>query len=200
MHALLSEGNSLDIGSGLTHQNPYSAINEVARQDPDAGHMYGIDLRLGADIGSEKGFSWRNMLMDTAQGVAHDAWRLLTSRRVVRDTPARTRVLAADAKRLPFPDGAFRQVLSCYCYPFWIGDKDLPVVFGEMTRVSAPEGGQIRLFPMAEIEYHRLLDHTPISDLVERCYNIHLEKRDARYPTLILTRNGKETSGTGMKA
>jgi|GEM_PF-6921486 len=162
------EHRTLDLGSGTTHFSPYSLINCVARKqqerDDDQRAMIGIDARIGHPVGSPDGFSQENLRMEKMRVIANHCLRKILGDQIHTDIPATHGYMQqADARKLPFKDGEFQQILSCHFLPCWLNGDDLDQSFLEADRVLAA-GGTMRLFPA---NFYKLWSRDRICSLLE---------------------------------
>jgi SAM-dependent methyltransferase len=186
----------VDIGSGLTHLTPYSLISRSARENGDDSRMVGIEPRTGYPVDEEGGFSSSNLAKQMIADMLQHFARRLTLRPVHHDLPAEKHTLPCDAARLPLETGSADQVLSSFCYPWWVDDDHLAPIFREGTRILRP-GGQMRLAPMDPRGVTRLKGNDDVAETLVTHYddvslmrtkNVWASLLAHRWPTMILTK------------
>ena len=135
----LKERFTVDIGSGLTHENPYSLINVVARQTGKNVIFIGIEPKVGNLSG---GFSKSDKLIFLLD-------KLLSVKRTKHvDLPAENRVVAAEFPDVHLPAGSVDVILSSSLVGRWIVDPgELLKMFKEFDQILS-ERGEIRLYPV----------------------------------------------------
>lgn len=135
----LEDRFTVDIGSGLTHENPYSLINVVARRTGKNVTFIGIEPKVGNLSG---GFSKSDKLISLLD-------TLLSVKRTKRvDLPAGNRVIAAEFPDVNLPAGSVDVILSRSLVGRWIVNPgELLDMFKEFDQILS-ERGEIRLYPV----------------------------------------------------
>lgn len=128
----------VDVGSGLTHENPYSLINVAAREKDKDVLFLGVEPR----VGSKKGFSAYDRLVMLALS------KILSKKDTKRsDTPGKKYAIAGEVPGLALPDESVDTVLSNYLIGYWVvHPKELMPMFREFERILRV-GGEVRLHP-----------------------------------------------------
>ena len=126
----------IDIGSGLTHENPYSLINVAAREKKSNILFLGIEPKVGGktqkfNIGDRLGLLWYKLRSkDTAN---------------LRDTPGQKMAIAAHVPGIPLPDKSVDVILSNAVIGTWVTDpQKLLEIFKDFNEVLNKKG-EIRI-------------------------------------------------------
>tara|TARA_Y100000310_G_C20695923_1_gene825714 strand:+ start:194 stop:850 length:657 start_codon:yes stop_codon:yes gene_type:complete len=137
MDEVLHRGDTLDAGSGTTINNPYSLYNHLR----ESGKMVGVDLRNAEVKGGPDGFTINDSIKARLINAFSDMHSLLRFQSAKRGKSDSNEAVKADLKSMPFEDSSFSQILSVYCYPYWIDDEiDREIIFSELDRVLEPKG------------------------------------------------------------
>ncbi|MDP7454590.1 MAG: class I SAM-dependent methyltransferase [Candidatus Peribacteraceae bacterium] len=196
MHALLAKGDLLDAGSGTTHKNPYSLFNHIPESGVGPAKIVAIDRRIAQVAGDSDGFRLRDGVTTRMMITYKDLGRILSLRAPKREMNTSNIAQGANLRNLPHGDESFRQIVSMYCYPYWISEEDSVGTFQEFDRVLQP-GGQMRFCPDYTLRGTSLLSMPDIAQTVRHHYGIDVHEpkgiggmRDSLgHSTLILTKN-----------
>ncbi len=126
----------VDIGSGLTHENPYSLINVAAREKKSNILFLGIDPKVEGAAQKFSPFDRLGLL-----------WYKLRSKNTesFKDTPGQKMAIAAQVPGLPLPDKSVDVILSSAVIGTWITDpQKLLEIFKDFNEVLC-EKGEIRI-------------------------------------------------------
>lgn len=131
----------VDIGSGLTHKNPFSLINIAAGEKEKQINFFGVEPRL-LGKGDLK-FSIKDKLLEKGNVLVERLSRekLLTQYK----KPGEKKLVAALADQLPFTDNSVDILTSVGLVGYWITSKEeLKSILEEFSRVLKEEG-EIRI-------------------------------------------------------
>lgn len=136
----------MDVGSGLTHKNPYSLINVVARDKKTKAIFLGIEPRIGE---GQEAFG-RKDKRDLISAI-----RRRRKERLLVGTPGQKYAIAAEVPGLALENGQVDIILSSFLIGYWITKREkLLEIFQEFWRLLR-EGGEIRLHPVSRTLFER---------------------------------------------
>ncbi|MBI5470282.1 hypothetical protein HY968_03110 [Candidatus Kaiserbacteria bacterium] len=132
----LQDKTVLDIGSGLTHENPYSLINIAARNKKSNIFFMGLEPKVG---GISEKFSLAERLW------LHWSKLRTESAEKHRDTPGKNLAIAGAVPGLQLPDKSINIIISNAAVGTWITDEAaLLQMFKEFNDVLTGDG-EIRI-------------------------------------------------------
>ncbi len=127
----------VDVGSGLTHKNPYSLINEGLRDKNRNIKYINLEPKL-AGKGDFK-FTFKDKLAEKSRVLIEKLDRQELFR--FPEKPAKKMSVAAMAEELPFGDSSVDILLSVGLVGYWITDlNDLEKIIKEFSRVLKQKG------------------------------------------------------------
>lgn len=185
----LKEKVTIDIGSGLTHKNPWSLMNTVLRAYPETKFI-GIEPRVGNPIGHKQGFRRRNILVCQILWHLKTLGKVLTCKRIAQKTPGEHAVLSAVAQCLPVPDASIDMAISFFCIPHWIDNQDLFLkILREIERVLVV-GGEMRMAPVSETWQKTMANSaTPVGQYIRSHFHANTRSKQR---LIVLTKKSKE--------
>lgn len=186
--AFLDKRIVIDIGSGLTSQNPYSLMNVLLRAHPTA-QFIGIEPRIAYPHGHRQGFSRRNIAVIQLLWFLKTLRKLLAGRKIEWGTPGKNSVVAAFAQDLPCQDANVDIAVSFFCVPYWINDPDLLLkILQEIERVLVV-GGEMRMAPVP-VTWQRTIGDTTTSmgQFIRSHFQFSIVKTSNNWSLAILTK------------
>ena len=161
--------------------------------------MVSIDQRISNSDSEADNFPAQDLFANRIMIAYKDMKRVLTGNAPKRDFSTTNTALGADLREIPYDDASFKQILSMFCFPYWIDStEDAAKIFNEFDRVLQPEG-QMRFCASQHRTGRSLFDVPQISKAIADSYNVDIYEprglggftNSIGHSTLVLTKDSQ---------
>jgi len=153
----------IDIGSGMTHKNPYSLINLIARNDSkNTGvNFIGIEPKVNNDK-----FSMVDRIRFSINNFLRILHRQIQNKNIHKDTPGEKNIIPAKAEELPFNKEVADIILSDFLVGYWIKEPDQILKILNEFCGTLKSNGQIRLYPITKFG-NKFLENPQVKEFID---------------------------------
>lgn len=168
-----------DVGSGTTHENPYSLINVVARDSKHDITFLGVEPRIGTEEINNipnRAYLKYEIYWEQLRRIFHGDFNRL------KDTPGEKFVVAGKAEQLPVEKEKVDVILSNYLVSYLIDNEPKMLEIFKEFYQALNTNGEIRLFPGSP-------------DILQKLYNNSTELgkyMEANFVADPVTKSGKK--------